>query len=122
MNGKSGCRLRIAGVERVPEWAPGNRLDIPLPDHVGPYVAVGDMVTPGAVDCLSDKLVDIGNTVAIVDSIAPEPVSAQRAEWRGSAPVDSEGVDHILFAREVAAEMLLARIAPDWDVARIGVG
>ena len=57
---------------------------------MAPYMADGDMVIPDDGGYFPDKLVEIGNTVAIADSIAPGPVNAPRAEWQDYSPVDAE--------------------------------
>ena len=56
-------------------------MDIPLLDHVAPYIPVGDMVTLEGSGCLGDYLVDIDNTVATADSIAPDLANAPKEEW-----------------------------------------
>lgn len=85
-------------------------------------MAVGDAVTLGVGGCLADKLVEIGSTVAIADSIALELVSAPKAEWQDYTLVDTDDVGDTPFAHEAVVGTLLARLAYDRDVACIGVG
>ena len=67
-------------------------------------------------------LVEIGSTVAIADSSAPELVSALKAEWQDCTPADSEDAEDIPFAHEAAVDVRLAMLAHDRDVAWTGAG
>ena len=69
----------MARLERTPDWASENRLDILWLEQVALHMAVGDVVDP-ADGCLVDKPVEIGSTAATADSTALELMSALKAK------------------------------------------
>ena len=100
--------------ERTPDQASENRRHNLEADHGALHNVVGGKVI--LVGCyLADKLVEIDNTVAIADSIAPELVNSQRAEWEEHAPAGTEDVEETLLARKVVKSVQWAMLERGQD-------
>ena len=104
-------------LENLPDWVSGNRLKIPYFDLVVPRMVVDGTVTLGGDDCLADKLVEIGSTVAIADSIALETLNVPKPGCQDYTPVDVEDVEGIPFDPETAVGTRLVVLAHDQDAA-----
>ena len=85
-------------------------------------MAVGGTANLGVGGCLADKLVEIGSTVAIADSIVLGLVSVPKAELQDYMAADTEDSEDTPFAPGVAAGKLLVMLAHDQDVAYNDVG
>lgn len=84
-------------------------------------MAVDDTLTLGGGGYLADRLVEIGSTVAIADSIAFELASAPRAELQDYTLVDIDEAESNPFDLEAAASTLLVKLAHDRDAICTGV-
>lgn len=111
----------MARLERTSDWASENHLNTLELDPVASCVAAGYTATLGGAR-LAGMLVEIGSTVAIAHSIALELVSELIAEWQDCTLADTEYVEHVPFAHEVAVHVRLVMLAHDRHVASAGAG
>ena len=109
----------MARLERTSDWASESRLRTLELDHVASCIAAGYTASLGGGH-LAGMLVELGSTVAIADSIAHELVTELNAEWQDYTPADTEYVEHVPFAHEVAVRVRLAMLAHYRDVACAG--